>query len=75
MKRYYPLVSMASSDVRKHLFKVFKYKYKNHDQLKKVINEIIDERTVLGSIHGYWNFQHSEFKTKVRERLEYIQCK
>lgn len=69
---WYQVVSMGHEEARGHVFKIFEHKYEDHEELKKVIKEIITDKIIMGSIRGYWTFQHKEFKIKVQERLDYI---
>ena len=72
---WYQVVSMGRNDAKKAIYNVFEHKYKDHELLKKVIDEVIHDKVEMGSIKGYYTFQHNEFKLKVQERMEYIKKK
>ena len=73
---WYQVVSMGRNDAKKAIYNVLKHKYSGHHELlNKVINEVIHDKIEMGSIRGYYTFQHNEFKLKVQERIEYIQKK
>ena len=73
---WYQKETMNKNEAKKSIFNVLKHKYSNnHELLNKVINEIIHDKVEMGSIRGYYTFQHNEFKLKVQERIEYIQKK
>jgi len=72
---WYQVVAMGHEEARSHVFKVFQHKYEDHEELKKVIKEIVNDKVEMGSIRGYWTFQHNEFKLKVEERLNYMHKK
>ena len=71
-------IKLSQWDTKKqrgHVFKIFQHKYEDHEELKKVIKEIVNDKVDMGSIRGYWTFQHNEFKLRVQERLDYINRK
>jgi len=68
-------ISMKHKEARGHIFKVFKHKYEDHDELHKIINEVINSKTEMATINSYWTFQHKEFKAKIEERINYIHKK
>lgn len=71
----YQAVSIAPEEARAQLFNVFKFKVEDHKILKKVINEIVHDKIKIGSIRGYWRFQHNIFKLAIQERLDYVNRK
>lgn len=72
---WYQVVSMGHEEARTQLFNVFKFKIEDHKILRKVINEIVHDKIEMGSIRGYWTFQHNIFKLAIQERLDYINRK
>ena len=67
----YEELGMPRNEAREAIFNVYKHKYTNHDELKKVINEIITDKIEMCSYRGYWVFQHNIFKKNVQDRLDY----
>tara|TARA_Y100001935_G_C17107498_1_gene409152 strand:+ start:472 stop:723 length:252 start_codon:yes stop_codon:yes gene_type:complete len=72
---WYHFVSIGHEEARNHVFKIFQHKYEDHEELKKVIKEVVNDKVEMGSVRGYWSFQHNEFKLRVQERLDYINRK
>lgn len=72
---WYEETEMSRNDARNAQFEIFKNQYPHHQQLKKIINEIIHDKIPMCSFRGYWTFQHNEFKCKIKERFDYINKK
>ena len=72
---WYEVVSMPHEEAEMQLFKVFQHKYTNHEQLKKIINEVVKTEKDLGSHRGYWTFLHTKFKQDIEEKIEYYNKK
>ena len=72
---WYEEIEMPHEEARVAQFEVFKNQYTDHEELQKIIKEIIHDKVLMGSYRGYWTFQHNEFKLKIKERYEYLNKK
>ena len=72
---WYQVVSMGHEDARNQLFNVFKFKVEDHELLSKIIKEVVHDKIEMGSVRGYWTFQHNHFKLLVQEKIDYINRK
>lgn len=57
---------------RKAQFEVFKNQYTDHEELKKIIKEIIHDKIDITTYDTYWIFRHKEYKQKIKERFCYL---
>ena len=71
----YEKIKMHRNEARCAQFEIFKNQYTDHDELKKIIKEIIHDKVEMGTYHRYWRFQHNEFKFKIKERFHYLNKK
>ncbi len=72
---WYEEIEMPREEARIAVFNVFQHQYKDHKQLINIIKDIINDKVEMCSYRGYWTFQHTDFKTKVKERIEYCNKK
>jgi hypothetical protein len=75
MESWFRETEMSRIQARNAVFNVFQHQYKDHKQLKNIINDIINDKVEMFNYKSYWKFQHMDFKTKVKERIEYCNKK
>ena len=69
----YNLVTLKQA--RKAQFEIFKNQYTDHEELRKIIKEIIHDKMDITTYHVYWTFRHKEYKQKIKERFSYLNKK
>jgi len=71
----YEEIDMLHEEARVAQFEVLKNQYTDHEELQKVIKEVVHNKVAMGSYHDYWTFRHKEFKLNIKERYEYLNRK
>lgn len=70
---WYENIVMSVAEAREHIFKALKYRCPDHNKLNQYIHKIIPDDTVMGSIRGYWTFQHTILKNAVESKLDHYE--